>query len=144
MDRNDVRREVKQMLGVMPGFIEKIPDPHIEHMWMSMRELQLKPGKIPPKYQQLIMLGVSTYAKCKYCTDFHTEAAKAVGATEEEILETAMLTGHTANFSNFIGGTQYDFEQFKREVRQACQALASAGNGGRRPQPMPGGAAPRS
>ncbi len=97
-------------------------------MWQSMRDMQLQPGTIPAKYQQLIMLGVSTYAKCKYCTDFHTEAAKAIGATPAEISETALLTAHTAAFSNYLGGTQYDFAQFKREVRAACQVLA--GNGG--------------
>lgn len=128
MDRQVILREAKDMLGVVPEFLRRIPDPHLEPIWASMRDLQLQPGKIPPKYQQLIMLAVSTYAKCKYCTDFHTQAARALGATEDEIVEVALLTGHTANFSNYLGGTQYDFEQFKREVRQVCQTL-SAGNG---------------
>ena len=129
MERQVVLREVKDTFGIVPEFLRKAPDPHLSPLWESMRDLQLKPGKIPPMYQQLIMLGVSTYAKCKYCTDFHTEAAKALGATDAEITETALLTGHTANFSNYLGGTQYDFEQFKKEVRAACQALIAQGAG---------------
>jgi AhpD family alkylhydroperoxidase len=130
MNRQDVKREAQQMIGVVPGFFDTMPEPHVGPMWEHFRDVQLRPGQIPAKYQQLIMLAVSAYAKCKYCTDFHTEVAKALGATKEEIAEVALLTGLTADFSNYLGGTQYDFEQFKREVRTACQFMSS--NGGSR------------
>ena len=135
MNRQEITRDVQEFFGMVPGYIQSIPDQHLEHMWMSMRKLQLEEGVIPAKYQQLIMLGVSTYAKCKYCTDFHTEAAKMMGATKEEIAETAMLVGHTAEWSNFLGGIQYDFDTFKKEVRAACSNMAKSqpakGNGGK-------------
>ncbi len=126
MNRQEVNREVEKMFGFVPGFINEVPDRHIGPLWESMRMLQLEEGQIPAKYQQLIMLAVSTYAKCKYCTDFHTEVARTVGATREEIAETALLVGHTAQWSNMLGGVQYDFEQFKREVRKACAKLAAS------------------
>jgi AhpD family alkylhydroperoxidase len=128
MNRNEVRQEAQQMLGLMPGFIEALPDQHIGALWEHFRNVQLRPGQIPPKYQQLIMLGVATYAKCKYCTDFHTEIAKTLGATQEEIAETALLVGLTANFSNILGGTQYDLDKFKREVREACKHMSGNGD----------------
>jgi AhpD family alkylhydroperoxidase len=126
MNRQEVNREVDKLFGFVPGFINEVPDKHIGPLWESMRMLQLEEGQIPAKYQQLIMLAVSTYAKCKYCTDFHTELARALGATREEIAETALLVGNTAQWSNMLGGVQYDFEQFKREVRKAAAKLASA------------------
>jgi len=129
MNRQEVNREVQQMLGTVPGFFNAVPDDHIGPLWENMRNIQLAPGHIPPKYQQLIMLGVSTYAKCKYCTDFHTEVARAMGATKEEITEAALLVGNTAQWSNILGGIQYDFDQFKREVRTACAFLSQ--NAGR-------------
>jgi AhpD family alkylhydroperoxidase len=138
MNRQEVNRELTQIFGAIPGFMNAVPDVHVGPLWEEMRKLQLEPGVIPAKYQQLIMLGVSTYAKCKYCTDFHTEVARTLGATKEEITETALLVGHTAQWSNFLGGTQYDFEQWKREVRTACSALAQAqkgGNGGQAQRP---------
>jgi AhpD family alkylhydroperoxidase len=126
MNRQEVIREVEQLFGFVPGFINNVPEKHVGPLWEEMRMLQLEEGKIPAKYQQLIMLAVSTYAKCKYCTDFHTEVAKTLGATQDEIAETALLVGNTAQWSNTIGGVQYDFDQFKREVRKACAALANA------------------
>ena len=133
MNRQEVNREVEKLFGFVPGFISEVPERHIGPLWESMRKLQLEEGQIPAKYQQLIMLAVSTYAKCKYCTDFHTEVARTLGATKEEIAETALLVGNTAQWSNMLGGVQYDFEQFKREVRKACATLASAGAGAARP-----------
>lgn len=141
MKREDVRREAQAMLGTVPGFFDTMPEAHVGTMWEHFRDMQMRPGKIPPKYQQLMMLAVSTYAKCKYCTDFHTEIAKAMGATNEEIAETALLAGLTADFSNYLGGTQYDFDQFKREVRAASKFLA--GDGGRAKQADPNAPGPR-
>src|SRR5438045_662180 len=109
MNRFEVTREVQQLFGSVPGFIQAIPDNHVGAMWEGMRRLQFEEGVIPAKYQQLIMLAVSTYSKCKYCTNFHTEAAKMLGATKEEIAETALLVGHSAQWSNFLGGVQYDY-----------------------------------
>jgi AhpD family alkylhydroperoxidase len=135
MNRQDVSRETQQFFGFVPGFIQSLPDQHVGALWESMRRLQLEQGVIPPKYQQLTMLAVATYAKCKYCTDFHTEVARTLGATNQEIAETALLVGHTALWSNILGGTQYDFEVFKKEVRNACKNLANSvemrDNGGR-------------
>jgi AhpD family alkylhydroperoxidase len=141
MKQEDVRRETQAMLGSMPGFFDAMPEAHVGTMWEHFRDVQLRSGKIPAKYQQLIMLAVATYSKCKYCTDFHTEVAKALGATNEEITETALLAGLTADFSNYLGGTQYDFDQFKREVRAACKFLG--GNGGRAAKADPSAPGPR-
>ncbi|NUP09440.1 MAG: carboxymuconolactone decarboxylase family protein [Polyangiaceae bacterium] len=126
MNRQDANREMQEMFGFVPGFMQNVPDEHIGALWENFRKTQLDEGVIPAKYQQLIMLAVSTYAKCKYCTDFHTEVAKALGASQKEITETALLVGNTAMWSNFLGGTQYDFEKFKGEVRNACRHMTSS------------------
>lgn len=140
MNRQDVNREAKQLLGVVPGFLAALPDEHVASMWSTMRDLQLRPGRIPAKYQQLVMLAVAAHSKCRYCTDFHTEVARALGATKEEIAEAVILAGHTAQWSDFIGGVQYDFDEFKREVRVACEFLRRQGAGDA-PRPPPGSGA---
>jgi AhpD family alkylhydroperoxidase len=47
---------------------------------------------IPVKYKELIALGVALAAQCPYCLDRHTEKAKALGVTEQEVAETIMIT----------------------------------------------------
>ena len=48
-------------------------------------------GKIPRKYRELIALAVACTTQCPYCIEVHTKAAKAQGASREEITETAFL-----------------------------------------------------
>lgn len=124
MERAAIERDIRENLGSLPDFLERIPDPHLASMWQGMRDLQLRAGVVPAKYQQLIMLAVATHAKCKYGTDLHTEVARALGAGDREIMEVALLTAQTASFSNYLGGTQYDVAAFHDEVRAICRVLA--------------------
>lgn len=119
--RKAVYAEAAKLLGRVPGFLDTVPDDLLGPRWEEWRLLQLEETKIPPKYKQLIMLAVSTYAKCHYCIEFHAELAKVLGATDEEIVETACLTGNTALWSNFLQGVRYDFDTFKGEVHDACE-----------------------
>jgi AhpD family alkylhydroperoxidase len=123
-DRRAILRQVKDNIGFVPEFLKVVPDPHLAPLWSSIRDLELTPGKIPAMYQQLIMLAVSTHARCVYCTELHKQMAKALGVTDEELVETALLTGHTANVGNVLGSIQYDLELFRREARNVAQALA--------------------
>jgi AhpD family alkylhydroperoxidase len=49
-------------------------------------------GAIPPKYRELIALGVALASQCQYCLASHTAALKKLGATDEEIAETTYIT----------------------------------------------------
>lgn len=46
---------------------------------------------IPRKYRELIAIAVACTTQCPYCIEVHTKAAKAAGATREEIVETSFL-----------------------------------------------------
>ncbi len=49
-------------------------------------------GKIPSKIRELISVAVALSLQCPYCIDVHTKAAKAAGATAEEMAETVFIT----------------------------------------------------
>jgi AhpD family alkylhydroperoxidase len=48
-------------------------------------------GAIPRKYRELIALAVACTTQCPYCIEVHVKAAKAAGATREEITESSLL-----------------------------------------------------
>jgi len=48
-------------------------------------------GKIPKKYRELIAITVGCTTQCPYCIEVHSKAAKAAGATREEMAESAFL-----------------------------------------------------
>ena len=48
-------------------------------------------GVVPPKYRELIAIGVALTTQCPYCLDVHTKNAKKAGATREELAETVHI-----------------------------------------------------
>jgi AhpD family alkylhydroperoxidase len=146
MTKKEIYEEATKLLGKVPGFVEMVPEKLLGPRWEEFRILELEETAIPPKYKQLIMLAVSTYAKCQYCIEFHTEVAKLFGATEQEIVETAAITGHTALWSNFLNGTRYPIERFHSEVHDACEFARKEQKAAAKPgieAPKPGVEKPR-
>jgi AhpD family alkylhydroperoxidase len=114
--RAQMYREVEQMLGRVPEWLKKMPDEVVLGFWSLYRDFDLGETKIPNKYKELIGLAVSGATRCKYCTLFHTEAARLFGATEEEIAEAAAMGGLTMMASTFINAEQLDYEAFRKET----------------------------
>jgi AhpD family alkylhydroperoxidase len=52
---------------------------------------------LPPKYVELISMGVGAALQCSHCVEYHMQAAIKKGASREEILEVIMIAGLTAN-----------------------------------------------
>jgi len=48
-------------------------------------------GAIPRKYRELIALAVACTTQCPYCLEAHAKAAKAAGASREEVVEATLL-----------------------------------------------------
>src|ERR687896_2061227 len=116
MSRADVEDECREVLGLVPTFISELPDYLVESEWASFKNLQLSDQTaIPNKYKELIGLAVSGATRCRYCTYFHTEAARLFGANEDEILEASLMAKHTMGWSTYLNALQYDFEEFRRE-----------------------------
>jgi AhpD family alkylhydroperoxidase len=60
--------------------------------WLALENVvSREDGKIPRKYRELIALGVAFTTQCPYCIEAHTKAAKAAGASREEITESSLI-----------------------------------------------------
>ena len=90
-DRQETDRDIEETFGLVPEFLQSIPDYLIPSEWATMKSLQLGETAIPNKYKELIGLAISGATRCRYCCYFHTEAARLFGATDEEINETALI-----------------------------------------------------
>lgn len=111
-----VRQDVEETLGLVPEFIASLPDYLLPSEWASFKSLELSDQTaIPNKYKELIGLAVSGATRCRYCTYFHTEAARLFGATEEEITETALIAKNTMGWSTYLNTMQFDHDRFVEE-----------------------------
>jgi len=122
--RNEVENEIEEMLGLVPSFFDRIPDRHLDAEWRLFRDLEFGETNIPNKYKELIGIAVHAETKCRYCTLFHTEAAKLFGATEEEIQEAAHYAKYTVGWSAYLNGMQQDYEEFSRELDRITEYVS--------------------
>lgn len=122
--RNDVEQDIRETLGLVPSFFERIPDDVLDHEWELFKHWELEETQIPFKYKELLMLAVHAETRCRYCLLFHTEVAKLYGATDEEIQEAVHLAKHTIGWSAYINGIREDYDRFEEELHQIGAHLA--------------------
>jgi AhpD family alkylhydroperoxidase len=123
--RSEVEAEIKDTLGLVPSFFDRLLDDTLDHEWQLFARMELGETLIPNKYKELMMLAVHSETRCRYCTLFHTEAAKLFGATDEEIQEAVHLAKHTVAWSVYLNGIREDEDRFAEELGAIGQHLSS-------------------
>src|ERR1700724_4818369 len=118
-------RDIEQTLGLVPGFFKQFPEVGIAGAWAEFKNVQLNPNtKLDGKTKELIGLAVSAQIPCQYCIYFHTAAAKANGASDEEIREAVAMAAIVRHWSTVRNGRQVDLDGFKRDTDTALSRAA--------------------
>jgi AhpD family alkylhydroperoxidase len=114
---DEARAEATKMMGGTPlPDIENYPDFATGAAWNWMKVMESGEGPLDPKTSQLIGLAVAAQIPCLYCIRYHSAAAKAAGATDQEIAHAAALAGYTRHWSTVLYGTQVDVEAYHEMV----------------------------
>jgi AhpD family alkylhydroperoxidase len=122
-DYEGTLKDIEETLGIVPGFMEALPQNVLVNLWPLFKKYTLGESKIPAKYRELIKLAVAANIKCPYCELFHHEAAKMNGATDDELAELAYLANDVAGWSAIIHAQNYDLTKFEREFKQISEHL---------------------
>lgn len=118
--------EIEKAFGFVPGFMKAYPEHGIAAAWALTRDLELSEDTaLSPKVKSLINIAVGAQIPCRYCVFADTEAARAAGATEEEIKEAVAQAGLTRHWSTILNGLQIDFDAFKAEFGGEAGSEAS-------------------
>ena len=123
--RTKVEADIRETLGLVPSFFSRIPDELLDSEWRLFKHFELGETLIPNKYKELMGVALHSETKCRYCTLFHTEAAKMFGATEEEIQEAVHYAKMSVGWSVYLNGIRQDYEQFAVELGQIGEYLSS-------------------
>lgn len=125
MQKEQVYEEIKETLGIVPAMFRTLPESTLELEWNLFKKTQLEESPIPNKYRELMGVAIAAATKCRYCSYYHTEAAKLFGATDEEIEDAAHYAKASAGWSAYINGMQVDFDEFRKEIRQIVKYVES-------------------
>ena len=126
MDHKQAISEIEESFGFVPSFFKLLPDEYLGTEWDLQKRLTLEETLIPNKYKELMGLAVAAVTRCKYCTYYHTVAAKLFGATDEEIEEAMHYTKQVIGWSTYINGMQMDYDDFKKEMDRIAEHVKSA------------------
>jgi AhpD family alkylhydroperoxidase len=124
-------RDIEKTLGTVPGFFKLFPELGIAGAWAEFKSVQLNPTtKLDGKTKELIGLAIAAQIPCQYCVYFHTAAAKANGASDEELREAVAMSAIVRHWSTVLNGMQVDLPAFKQDtdtvLRLAAERAKSA------------------
>lgn len=135
-DTKTTYADIEATFGSVPTFLKAFPAEGIAGAWSEMKSLQLNPKTaLSNKEKELIGLAVAAQIPCQYCVYFHTESAKADGASEEEIREAIAMSALTRHWSTVLNGSQIDMEGFKREYQAAMKFAGEQADKAKAKQP---------
>ena len=124
-------RDIEQTLGSVPGFFKAFPEVGVAGAWTEFKTLQLNPQtKLDGKTKELLGLAVASHIPCHYCIYFHTAAAKANGATDEEIREAVAMAAIVRHWSTVLNGMQVDYKGFKQDTDTVLRTAAEKAKNG--------------
>jgi uncharacterized peroxidase-related enzyme len=108
---------IAKKLGTMLNFFKALAhSPELLNAFLAMNRTQAKTS-LDPKLREMAYLRVSALNGCDYCDHYHGLAAKAVGWTDEEIVEIRRpVVG--GSFSNL----DRDVLAFAEQVTKSCAA----------------------
>jgi len=116
-------KDIQTTMGFVPQFLRAAPPALLPAVWQGMKNFQLSTEtKLDGKTKELIGLAVAAQIPCDYCIQFHTEAAKLNGATDQEIQEAVGMAAVTREVSTMLNGMQVDKVQFKKDLDRIVQA----------------------
>ena len=112
--------EMKEMFGGIPAEMQVYPESARAAGWEMMKSTDLnKKTALPSKTRELIGLAVAAQIPCQYCIYYHAKAAKAAGASKEEIREAVHQASLTRHWSTVLYGNQYSLKIYKSETDAA-------------------------
>ena len=109
-------KDIEQTLGSVPTFFTQMPKAGFAGAWQQLKDLEFSEDTaLSPKVKALIELGVVAQIPCHYCIWADTAAAKAAGASDEEIREAVAIAATGRYWSTMLNGLQVDLDTFKAE-----------------------------
>jgi AhpD family alkylhydroperoxidase len=111
-----------------PNFFKTVAPPDSLAPAMQEYGAVMGPKALDAKTKELIGLGVAAQIPCVYCIYAHTQNAKRLGATDDQIKEAVAAAALTRKWSTELNGNMYDFDAFKKEMDAITKALAQKTN----------------
>ena len=117
-------KDIQATFGSVPDMFKTLPDVAVAGAWAEIKGVQLNPKTaLDGKTKELMGLAVASQIPCQYCIYFHTLAAKANGASDEEIKEAVAMAAIVRHWATMLNGSQVDLATFKKQTDDLFAAV---------------------
>ena len=117
-------KDIQATFGSVPDMFKTLPDVAVAGAWAEIKGVQLNPKTaLDGKTKELMGLAVASQIPCQYCIYVHTLAAKANGASDEEIKEAVAMAAIVRHWSTMLNGSQVDLATFKKQTDDLFAAV---------------------
>ena len=118
--------EMKEMFGGVPTELQLYPESARAAGWEMMKSTDLNENTaLPSKTRELIGLAVAAQIPCQYCVYYHIKAAKAAGASQEEIREAVHQASLTRHWSTILSMANSSSSSGRKFVETSAMRLPS-------------------
>jgi AhpD family alkylhydroperoxidase len=108
MGREDVQREMREILGTVLTWFDRLPDEVVDAEWDILKRLHFGETLLPNKHKQLIGLAVAAVSRFRFGMFLHTETARLHGATDAELAEIVHYAKLMSGWNLYLDGLQVD------------------------------------
>ncbi len=123
----ELLQEIDKAFGPGHDFFKRYPATALPSLWKQMKAVTLNGnGAISVKDKLLVSLAVASQTPSAACVKDYTAAARANGATEQEIQEAVAMAGFTRSASTVLNGMQTDDAAWKRDIDQIIKHVSGA------------------
>ena len=130
-DAEETYAEIENALGQVPSFLREYQKIGVSGAWEGMKGVALNPDtELSAKEKELVALAVAASIPCEYCVYFHSAAAEASGASDQEMSEALAMAAAVRHWSTILNGSDVDLDEFKRETDEIMEHLAEQHAGG--------------
>jgi AhpD family alkylhydroperoxidase len=86
-------KKPREILNDFMNGVEQVGKTYEEQVntFMDFQKAAYKPGAVDVKTKELISVAIGAYNRCEFCIVYHVYNSLKVGATREEIMESAMV-----------------------------------------------------
>lgn len=120
-------KDIEATLGQVPEMFKILPELAVPGAWAEIKNVQLNPKTaLDGKTKELMGLAVAAQIPCQYCIYFHTRAAKAYGASDEEVKEAVAMASIVRHWSTMLNGSQVDLATFQKQTDEMLAHAAKA------------------
>jgi AhpD family alkylhydroperoxidase len=124
---NAAIKDVETTFGFVPTFMKQQPKTGFAGAWQHLKALEFSGDTaLSAKTKALIGLAVVAQIPCSYCIWADARAARAAGATDEEIAEAVAIAATERYWSTMLNGLEVDLDTFKNELGPLTAAEGQA------------------